>query len=594
MFIDYTLAMPRPASHLFDVTVTVAEAATPTAELVLPVWLPGWYIVRDMARHVQEFAAETLAGRPLPWFKVDKSRWRVENGGGGFRARYRVYANQLAVFASHLDDTHGFFNGTDVFMYLDGAKEQPCRLTIEPPPDHGWQVTIALDRDAENRFVAPNYDVLVDSPGEVGTHRLFTFEVDGVPHTIALYGHGNEDPARLTQDVARIVAQAREVVGVRPYPYYIFFLHLTDKGTGGMEHALCSVNHRSRFTFQPEREYEKLLSLLSHEFFHVWNVKRIRPTTFGPFDYTREIYTRLLWVMEGATSYYDDLILRRAGLIPPRRYLDLVSESIRELEGNPGRHLFSLTESSFDTWLKMYQSHENFLNSRVSFYLKGEIVHLLLDLEIRHRTDGARSLDDVLRRLWADYAQHGQGFPEAMYKPVVEAVAGSNFDDFWARYVDGTAELDFDTALAYAGLRLVRGYKCDRERDKDTYGLPGAERGHLGVLTRDDHERVVVQSILTGTPAATIGLAADDEIIALDGFRLTPATFQARLNERRAGETVTLTFFRRDELVQRPVTLAQRPPDDYRLEPLPDATDKQQALYHAWLGAPWEPPTKAQ
>lgn len=581
---QYRLEMPAPETHLFHVTVTVIDAPATATDLVLPSWLPGWYIISDNARHIQGFAAFDLDNRPRVWAKVDKARWRVDNDGRGFRVRYQVYANHLAVFASHLDESHALFNGVDLFMYVDGAKDEPCLLSVTPPPDRDWRVTLTLDpADGDSTFYAPDYHSLVDSPGEIGTHRVLPFEVDGLPHGLALYGHGNEDADRLVADLARIVATARDVCGELPYPWYTFVLLLGDRGTGGMEHARCSINHVSRFTFQPRRDYERVLSLLSHEFFHVWNVKRIRPVAFDDYDYEREMYTGLLWVVEGATSYYDDLILARAGLLTPERFLERLGEDIHDYERTPARELYNLTEASFDTWLKMYRQYDNAPNTRVNFYLKGALVHLLLDLEIRHRTQGTCSLDDVFRALWADYKTRGAGYADGEYKTIVEGVVGGRMDDFWARYVDGRAALDFDTPLAEVGLRLTRGYKADKDRER-TGGRPGVERGYLGATTRMDNGRLLVQTAYAGSPAQAAGLTPGDELLALDGVRLTEATLAHRLDERAPGETVTVTVFRRDELQQVPVTLGVRPPDDYRIEALPGATAEQRARFRAWLG----------
>lgn len=590
----YHLAMPAPATHLFHVAIMVPDAPAPTTDLVLPSWLPGWYIISDHARHVQDFAALDADGHPLPWSKVDKARWRVTNGGGSFQVRYQVHANHLAVFASHLDESHALFNPVDVFMYVDGAKHQPCLLTVIPPPDWGWRVTLTLDpAEGESVFYAPDYHALADSPGEVGTHRLLSFEVDGLPHHLALYGHGNEDADRLVADLARIVATARDVCGELPYPWYTFVLLLGDRPTGGMEHARCSINHVSRFSFQPLRDYERVLSLLAHEFFHVWNVKRIRPHAFDDYDYEREMYTESLWIVEGATSYYDDLILTRAGLLTPERFLERLADDIREYERTPARELYNLTEASFDTWLKMYRAYDNAPNNRVNFYLKGALVHLLLDLEIRRRTHGTCSLDDVFRTLWADYKARGAGYADTDYKTIVESVVGGRLDDFWARYVDGRDPLDFDSLLADVGLRLTRSHQADKDLER-TGGRPGVERGYLGITTRVDNGRLLVQTTYAGSPAHAAGLTPGDELLALDGFRLTEATLPHRLDERAPGEVVTITVFRRDELHQVQVTLGARSPDNYRLAVVPDATAEQRACFRAWLGVDLPAPDPAK
>jgi len=341
--------MPAPHTHLFHVTVEVDRLDGASVDLVLPSWTPGSYMIREYARHVQGFGARAAAtDAPLPWRKVAKDAWRVETGGAErIRASYQVYANDLTVRTSHLDGAHAYFNGASVFMFVPGREAEPLRLRVEAPPD--WQVTTGLDpADRPNEFLAADYDELVDCPVECGTHRLLAFEVDGIPHRMAIWGRGNEDEARLIADTRRIVEAQRDFFGGLPYRHYTFILHLLDGRGGGLEHRNSVTNQVDRWTFRPERNYERYLSLTSHELFHVWNAKRLRPAPLGPFDYRRENYTRLLWLVEGATSYYDNLLLTRAGLMAPERFLERLGEAIAQLQNQPRRLVQSLEQSSFD------------------------------------------------------------------------------------------------------------------------------------------------------------------------------------------------------------------------------------------------------
>lgn len=411
--ITYTISMPAPHTHLFHVTVEVDRLDGASVDLVLPSWTPGSYMIREYARHVQGFDARAAAtDTPLPWRKVAKDAWRVETGGAErIRVRYQVYANDLTVRTSHLDGAHAYFNGASVFMFVPGREAEPLRLRVEAPPD--WQVTTGLDpADRPNEFLAADYDELVDCPVECGTHRLLAFEVDGIPHRMAIWGRGNEDEARLIADTRRIVEAQRDFFGGLPYRHYTFILHLLDGRGGGLEHRNSVTNQVDRWTFRPERNYERYLSLTSHELFHVWNAKRLRPAPLGPFDYRRENYTRLLWLVEGATSYYDNLLLTRAGLMAPERFLERLGEAIAQLQNQPGRLVQSLEQSSFDAWIKFYRPDENSANSSVSYYLKGGLVCFLLDMEIRACTGGRRSLDDLMRRLYVAYPISGPGIPE--------------------------------------------------------------------------------------------------------------------------------------------------------------------------------------
>jgi predicted metalloprotease with PDZ domain len=572
--ITYTVSMPAPHSHLFHVSVALDGLVGPHVDLVLPAWTPGSYMVREYARHVQGFGAQAEGAGELPWRKLAKDTWRVETGGAErITVGYQVYANDLTVRTSHLDGTHGYFNGATLFVYAPGRTDEPLRLVVEPPA--GWQVTTGLDPDGgPHSFRADDYDHLVDSPVECGTHRLLSFAVDGVPHRIAIWGRGNEDEARLVADTRRIVEVQRDFFGGLPYRHYTFILHLTDGKGGGLEHRNSVTNMLDRWTFRPERSYERYLSLTSHELFHVWNVKRLRPAPLGPFDYQRENYTRLLWLMEGGTSYYDDLLLARAGLLTPERYLEKLAADIVTLQSQPGRLLQSVEQSSFDAWIKLYRPDENSANSSISYYLKGALVCLLLDMAIRARTGGERSLDDVLRHLFARYPIDGPGIPEdGGALAAVEEVAGAQggaFRDFFRRYIAGTEELDYAAGLAAVGLEPV-------------WRRSGPE-AWLGLSLKRQGERTLVAAARADGPAYAAGVYAEDELLALDGARVNEERLNARLAERAPGDTVRLALFRGDTLVEVPVTLAAAPPDALELVRLSRPTAAQERAYRAWLG----------
>ncbi|GAB4200258.1 MAG: PDZ domain-containing protein [Roseiflexaceae bacterium] len=576
--ISYTISMPQPHSHLYHVTVEV-HGSGGTLDLALPVWTPGSYMVREYARHVQEFGAADAAGRPLPWHKLDKTSWRVEAGASGVvRVSYKVYAFDMTVRTSHLDGSHGYFNPATLCLYVPGRIAEPLAVRIVTPP--GWSVSTGLEpvatAEGEASFVAQDYDELVDSPFECGTHRLLRFEVDGIPHEIALWGHGNEDEEQLVADTRQIVETARNMFGSLPYRRYLFIVHLVGGRNTGLEHRNSVSMMVDRWTFQPYTAYEHYLGLTAHEFFHVWNIKRIRPAALGPFDYSRENYTRQLWTIEGVTSYYTELLLRRAGLITAERYLELLADKILSLQSQPGRLVQSLAQSSFDAWIKLYRPDEHSINSSISYYLKGELVALLLDLEIRQRTGGARSLDDVLRYLHETYPPEEPGFPEEDgFLRAVEAATGlaGAFDDLFERWITSTEELDYAQALDHVGLLL-------------NWGHPGggSAPAWLGLRARNDHGRTVVASVYAGGPAEAAGVYANDELLALDGYRIDEVRLDARLAERRPGDSVTLSLFRRDELHHVTVTLAPAPHSRLAIVPDAQATDEQIALYVGWMG----------
>jgi predicted metalloprotease with PDZ domain len=604
----YRLSMPEPHAHLFHVEVVVERPGN-ALELVFPVWTPGSYLVREFARHVEGFAAEDGAGRALPLERLDKHRF-VVRAGAAERAvvRYRVYANELTVRTCHLDGTHGFVNPAAVFPYARGRELEPHAVEIATPP--GWRVATALPGGPQT-FTARDYDELADSPLEIGTHRTVRFVALGKPHEIVLWGRGSVDEARLADDARKVVEALGTLMGGLPYERYVFIVHLADRRRGGLEHAASTTLHVARTGFFPRETYEETLGLLAHEFFHVWNVKSLRPAAFVPYDYGREQYTRLLWWFEGATSYYEHVALARAGLLDPRRWLKALGKALTALERTPGARKMSVEESSFVSWVKLYRPDENSVNSTVSYYLKGELVAFALDLALRR---AGRSLDDVLRALYARYALRapgeesraaggakspsppaaaggegrGEGVPEdAVERVVAELLGPEPARRFFDRFVRGTEPLELD--LDAIGVRLRRRIANGLDDKGGTPPRPddgGPRPGWLGIELKPG-PKLEVQSVREGSPAHRAGLYADDEIVAEDGFRVDRNALWDRLRERGGGGALRLTVFRRDELVDVPVTLGEPREDVVWLELVPEATPAQRAAFESWSSGRW-------
>ena len=585
--------MPEPHGHLFHVELEVED---PGDELVLalPVWTPGSYLVREFSRHVEGLTAEDGSGRPLAVERLDKHRFRVAAcGAARALVRYRVFAHELSVRTCHLDGTHGFFNGAALFLYAEGRQREIHHLEVVPPA--GWKVTTALapapggvdplarpdERSGPWLFTARDYDELVDSPVEAGTHSVVTFQAGGKPHAIALWGRAPAEPTeRLAGDVRRIAAHFAEMMGGLPYDRYLFVVHLTANGRGGLEHGASSTLHVKRTGFFPADAYRETLALVAHELFHAWNVKGLRPAALVPYDYSREQYTRLLWWFEGVTSYYDELALVRTGLADPGRYLKHVGEQLTALARLPGAAKMSVEEASLGAWVKLYRPDENSGNSAVSYYLKGELIALALDLELR-RAGG--SLDDLARSLHARWA--GQGLPEDAIEPAVAEVVGrERARSFFDRHVRGTGPVDVDLDLVGVTARC----RCASGFD-DKGGTPpkadaGPVAGWLGVALAAS-PKLAVAAVREGSPAWHAGLYADDEIVAESGFRVDRGALWDRLSERGPGGTLRLTVFRRDELVEVEVPLGVPPEDTVWLEPAPSPSPAQRAAFTAWCGA---------
>jgi predicted metalloprotease with PDZ domain len=607
--VRYRLAIPEPHTHLVQVEVRAEGLAGP-AELVMPSWTPGSYLLREFPRNVQQFSAVDGSGRSVGWAKVDKNSWRVETASdGSLVVRYVVYANELTVRTSHVDASHASINGASVFMFVRGREQQPVHLQIEPRP--GWQVTTPLRAaGSPGCFRADDYRHLVDSPIEMGSHTVIDFEACGKPHRYAIWGRDNIDRPRLVADTAAVIRTAERFWGTLPYQRYTFFLQLVPGSRGGLEHRDSCSLHADHHAFRGP-EYEQFIALVAHEFFHTWNGTRIRPEPLVEPDLTRENYTRNLWVVEGLTTYYTDLWLCRSGLISAARYLERLAEAINRLQTLPGRHVQTLVDSSFDTWIKFYRPDEHTPNAQVSYYHKGALVGLLLDMRIRKATHNRKSLDDVMRLLWEQYGSQDIGFPEATsagIQRIAEEVCGEALAEFFAAYLFGTDELPFAEALETVGLALGKAADGSAPGGSGAGGaamaftapaepprsLPAtdAQAGEaaalfrLGLRVEARQRRAVVTYVRSGSPAHRAGVNARDELVALDGLRVDAASLATRLAEAQSGRVVTVSAFRRSELIILDLECTPDGPAPLRIAPLANPTPAQTEALRAWLEYP--------
>lgn len=588
--IGYRVGLTKPHTHLFEVVATV-PACGDVVDLTFAVWTPGSYLVREYARHVQELHAATTTGAALPCERVDKRTVRVHAKNQPFTLAYKVYANELTVRTSHLDSSHGYFNGATLFFTVEALKGQPHTVTVDAP--RGWNVHTALPKSGA-AWVAKDFDELVDSPFEVSPATALTFTAAGVPHDVVLWGEPNLDEKKLLADLKTLVETEAKMFGGLPkdLPRYLFIIHAGDKGRGGLEHRNSTVLLFTRQGFQG-RGWEDFLTLATHEYFHLWNVKRVRPKALVPFDYSKESHTRLLWAFEGGTSYYDNLLVRRAGLMSGSRYLTRFGETLTALHTTPGRKVLSVGDASLMAWVKHYRPDEHTQNSAISYYLKGEVVCSLLDLEIRRATNDQRSLDDLMRALVERYADSA-GVPEDGVEKLASEIAGKDLSAFFERAIRSTEELDY-SVLSHVGLEAR--FRV-RESAGDKGGTPPrvksgelAPKGYLGITTRGN---AFVSGVLDGTPALEAGLCPDDELVALDGWKTDASQLLSRTEEKRPGEVVQLTVFRRDKLLTLPVTLGQKPADAVYLVRVDRPTDAQKAAFKSWLGVAFDDGVEAR
>lgn len=561
--IQYAIDPKDLAAHLFEVTINVAAPAAEGQEFALPAWIPGSYMIREFARNVVQIRAESN-GRAVALTKLDKHSWRAAPVDGALTVVYEVYAWDLSVRTAHLDQTHGFFNGTSVCLRVVGQEALAHEVDIRRPADAAaktWRVATSMPELGAKRYgfgtyVAANYDELIDHPVEMGDFALASFKAHGVPHDIVISGRvPNLDMARLQADLKAIceaqIAFFEPRTKRAPMDRYVFLTLAVGDGYGGLEHrastALICARADLPTTATPKSAeisdgYLKFLGLCSHEYFHTWNVKRIKPAVFAPYDLQSETYTSLLWLFEGFTSYYDDLMLVRSGIIGEAAYLKLLGKAVAGVLRGSGRTKQSVADSSFDAWSKYYRQDENAPNAIVSYYGKGSLIALAFDLTIRAKTGGKKSLDDVMLALWQRfgrdfYTSGGRGVTEAEVEALFDEISGAKLKPMFERYVRGTVELPLAKLYAPFGVTL---------EDERRGSKPSFDAG----LGRDGND-VKLTQVHEGGAAHRAGLSAGDVLMAIDGLRVTgaPAVVDGLLARYKVGETVVVHAFRRDELM---------------------------------------------
>jgi predicted metalloprotease with PDZ domain len=589
--LGYRVRIERPATHLAEIEIDARNVSTPTLDFAMPAWSPGRYAIYDFAKNVQEFEVTGADGRPLPWSQPDKQTWDVQTRGASeIRVRYRVFGNDLNGSFSQIDATHANLNGASTYMYVVGHKLDPINLAIEAPS--GWKVIsgYALSTD-QSSFQASNYDRLIDTPLEISPAvTVNEFTDHGKTFRLAVHDYGTDTDERaalfqkLTDGVKKIVAVYMGMMPAPDFDHYTFLFHFApDIPAGdGMEHLNSTQIIVSQLL--SDGGIDEALLDASHEFFHLWNVKRLRPAALGPFDYTREDYTPSLWFAEGITTYYSYLTMLRTGLWTPDDLYKRLASEVQTLETEPGRKLMSAESSSFHAWFydRSPQMQEtNFANSTISYYNKGTLLGLLLDLEIRARTGGQKSLDDVMRLMYGRFygaAQEtyyllGRGYQESDILQALNETSGSDFSDFFKRHVQGTDALPYSEIMAKAGLALK------------TSVATGAAPS-LGALVMPAATGMQITDVLPGGAADRAGLSRDDLLVSVDNFSLATASLDDRLKIYPPGAEVPFTVQRHGE--REIVTVKLDPPaaNQYSIEESPHATPGELSLRQGWLGQP--------
>ena len=583
----YVITPANPGAHLFEVRLTVAEPDPAGQVVALPAWIPGSYMIRDYAKNVVSIRAEA-GGEAVALNNLDKSRWQAAPVNSPLTFTLEIFAYDLSVRGAHLDTTHAFFNGPCVFPSVAGQEQLACELEICAPPapcGKDWRVATSMRSNGAAQYGfgayrADNYDEFIDHPVEIGELMIGEFEVRGVPHAIAIRGKPRVDMARLCHDLATVCDEHHALLGTpADLDRYLFLLQVTNDGYGGLEHGWSTsvVCARSELPARGDETvsdgYRRFLGLCSHEYFHLWNIKRLRPAVFIPFDLQNETYTGLLWVFEGITSYYDDLALVRSGLITPESYLELIGQNITRVMRTHGRTRQNVEESSFYAWTKFYKQDANATNAIISYYAKGALIALALDLTLRHGTEGRVTLDDVMRECWQRFYVNGNGMPERGLEPVAAELSGMELGDFFERYVRDTADIPLQALLREIGVRMqLRG----SDGSNDNGGKPPSSKARqmpwFGARLANSDGKAVFKFVRAGSPAELAGIAPGDEAVAFNDTRLTAGNLDQHLRGHLPGDKVAISVYRQDELLRFKLRLGERPQDTAWLEIDADAT----------------------
>lgn len=583
MNIKYTLSFPTPHTHYVEVEMHISGISQNELNLKMAVWSPGSYLIREFQRNIDFVEWSKDSTNFVRAEKTDKHTWKLDLRNDALHAstdtdarsasihvRYRTYCFEYSVRTNFVDDSHALINGAPTYLYVDGFENTASEIEIAPFAE--WKnISTSLPQKDNNKWirVAQNLDELIDSPIEIGNHLSYFFDAVNVSHELAIYGQSNCNTEKLIADLKNIIEKETNIFGSHPCKKYVFIIHNTETSFGGLEHLHSSVNHITRWSYDTEN-YQRAISLLAHEYFHLWNVKRIRPKTLGPFNYNAENYTELLWFFEGVTSYYDDYVCYRAGVTSKEDFIKIVEKNINEVMNTAGIDTQTLAEASFDTWLKYYRRNENSLNSQINYYTKGAIVAMLFDFMILDATNGEKSLDDVMRKLYENYAANpNTGISENSLLEIFNMISGIDFSSYFEKYIHTTAPLDIDFYFELLGIQL----KDITERDKV----------FLGLSTQIKEGRLIITQVDKNYGAYKGGLSAEDEIIAIDGFRVTK-DFGKLFAHKKTDDIIDILVARQGTIKSNKITLTKDNRKNLTFVFTESSSEKQAVLLKKWLG----------
>ena len=608
--ISYEIDFSETQNHYLHVTARF-ETKKPKTELMMATWAPGSYLIREYARHIDSMTVTDQAGNPVEFKKTKKNRWMLQTKDvQSVTLKYRLYCNEMTVRTNWTGSAYSMINGAPTFITPVRARNKTHSVKLNLPKRWKRSACALQTLNGPHEYLAPSYDELVDNPIVAGNIQVYPFDIKGVPHQLINVGEsGYWDGVKAAADLKKMVQAQQEIWRTIPYKKYLFINMIAEAG-GGLEHDNCTLIMTSRWHFRDAKKYQNWLSLASHEFFHTWNVRRLRPKSLLRYDYENEMFTRSLWVAEGVTSYYEDLALARSGLISRQEYLERLSSTVEAVQAKPGRKVQSLTEASFDTWIKFYRPDENSNNTRVSYYAKGTVAAFLLDARIRTVTKGRRSLDDVMRKMYEEYSD--SGYTQENFRETASEVAGVDLSQWFEKAIDSTEELDFSEVgvlgvevadLASASndsepevaVKKEEANNATEDEDDDDQAESDAQivsadkpskpdpKPWVGVGGTASGDSMIVSSVAPNSPAYKAGIQTDDELIAVNDFRLD-GRISGRLKQFEIGEPLEILLSRRGELLRIEVTPEAKTKFDWTLKFAKEPNKRQKRSQESWLG----------
>ena len=565
--VNYSLSVTQPEHHLGNVSVAFPQTAQAHLDIKLPAWRTGRYEILNLANGVRYFAAKDDNGDVLQWEKIDASTWRVHlNEPTEVNIDYQVYANELGKRARHIDDSHAFIDASGFFMFSESFRQEPVTVNLDVPD--AWRSVSGMDNaGSKHSFKAADYDILVDSPIETGVNELHKFTVDEREYELVIWGDGNYDVGKVLSDLKKLVTTGNVIWDDYPYERYVFMVHATSGAGGATEHINSTIIQRPRDRFGSREDHLAFISTAAHEFIHTWNVKAYRPEGLTPYDYTHKNYSKLLWIAEGSTSYFEDHLMVRSGIETTEEFFKVLTKTINRHLQTPGREVQSATDTSFDKWINQGGDHGR--NYSTSIYSEGSLISMALDIDLLEKSQGKQSYRDVHRELYNAH-KLPKGFTVENVKHILNELTGRDYSNWWANNVDAPANIDFDGLLDKVGLVL--------ERPKGAKSLAS-----IDAVAKNSGELLMLTHVRRDGAAWQAGLTSDDKIVAFNkkhvGKDLTKS-----LETFKVGDEVSVSFIRRDALQSTTLTLSEEFDKAKKVVANKAATPEQMALFKAWMG----------